>query len=220
MGRNVALTGDFAGLNGLIKRIEKIGKPAALERLSDNLAEQALDLIEEGFANERDPYGKPWAPKVFGDGRQILVGKSTQLRRGFHRKVVASTGFRVGPSATAKYAKWIQSGTGLYGPRKQKIRPINAKALIFYAEGFISLKVASSLRKYMSSAFAVNPRAAKKVFKRELGKGSKMFVRTVKGMKPRKMVPEKGNLPASWGEAMRDIAEKWFESEFAKGGRK
>lgn len=123
----IRVNGDFAKLQTWAKRIGEAGGEKCLRELADNLAEETLDLIAEGFQTETDPYGNKWKPKVFGDGRQVLVGKTTRLRRGWKRKKVSARGFTV--TASVDYAKHHQGGTGIYGPRRSPIVPVNAKAL-------------------------------------------------------------------------------------------
>jgi phage gpG-like protein len=105
-----SLTGDFAKLEGWAKRIGDVGGAAKLKELSENLAEEALELVAQGFENERDPYGKKWQRKRFPDGRQVLVGKTARLRRGWHRKSVTAQGFQIAPAVN--YAKYHQNGRG------------------------------------------------------------------------------------------------------------
>lgn len=220
MGRNVALKGDLARLHKIVKKVEKLADVSAMKSLSDNLAEEAVDLVLECFATETDPYGNKWPPKVFGDGRSVLVGKTTNLKRSWGRRSAVrrsdGRGFRIASSMI--YAKWMQKGTGIYGPRKRRIVPIRAKFLAFFVQGYVSLSSARSLRKSMSSAFSVNPKAAKKSYRSEMRrqKGSTMFLKSVKGAPQRKMVPDDGNLPASWSSAFVDTANDWFRANFEK----
>jgi phage gpG-like protein len=122
------VTGDgFRTLDLWVKKIESVGSAQGLTELSDALAEEALDLVAEGFRKETDPYGKRWASKAISNGKPVLVGRTARLRRGWHRKASSARGFRIGPAVN--YARHHQSGTGLYGPRKQPIRPTTKKAL-------------------------------------------------------------------------------------------
>jgi phage gpG-like protein len=47
------------------------------ERMSDRM----LELVAEGFEQERDPYGDWWEPKKRDDGRKILHGRTGKLRQ-------------------------------------------------------------------------------------------------------------------------------------------
>jgi hypothetical protein len=200
----VALKGDFAKLNRRIAQIERLGSPDGMKKLTDNLAEEAVSLILWGFQIETDPYGAKWKAKVFGDGRQVLVGNTTRLRRGYKRGIVRSDGrgFRVSPSVI--YARYHQEGTGIYGPKKRKIVPKNGKVLGFYAEGYISKAAAARVRSQAGN------KAVSKM------KGSTLYFRSVKGCPKRMMVPRKGELPAAWGEAFIETTNEWFQQNFGK----
>lgn len=112
----LVLRGDFAKLKSWTRKIEGASRSKALKDLADNLAEEALDLVAEGFANESDPYGKRWKAKKKPDGRSVLVGKTARLRRGWHRKRVSSKGFRIGPAVD--YAQYHQESTSRMVARK------------------------------------------------------------------------------------------------------
>lgn len=216
----MAMRGDFTKLQQIIRKVERLSDSQHLRSLTDNLAEEAVDLVLECFATETDPYGKAWAPKVFSDGRQVLVGKTTNLKRSWGRRSAVrrsdGRGFRIASSMV--YAKWMQGGTGIYGPKKKRIKPINAKCLAFFAEGYITKSSSRSLRKYMGSAFSANPKAAKSSFKREMQskKGSVVLVNSVAGAPKRRMVPDKGDLPEAWKRAFVETANDWFAKNFRK----
>lgn len=59
--------------------------PELVELMSEMAAEEALSLVTEGFQKQQNPYGSPWQEKAAPDGRSILVGKTTRLRRGWHK---------------------------------------------------------------------------------------------------------------------------------------
>jgi phage gpG-like protein len=105
----MALKGDFAKLDQWARRINKLADSATVTALSKNLAEEALNLVAEGFATQTDPYGQAWRAKKHSDGRAILVGRTARLRRGWKRKAFGPSGFRIGPSVP--YAGFHQSGT-------------------------------------------------------------------------------------------------------------
>lgn len=186
----MALKGDLAKFRRHIAKIERLSTPEAMVKLTDNLAEEAVDLIIDGMAAQHDPYGKPYAPKVFGDGRAILVGATVQLRRGNSWKRVRSDGRGFKVSCNVPYAIYHQKGTGIYGPKRRKIVPVRAKALSFEAAKLVSPKS----KKWGST---------------------RVFLRSVKGCKQRKMVPDKG-LPKEWGNAFEEVCKLWFEHNFAK----
>lgn len=203
----MALTGDFAKLRGLRKRIESLGSDATREALAKNMAQEGKSLVVQGFRTETNPYGEKWPAKVFGDGNAVLV-RSNELRRGWSF-TVSPHGFRLFPSATAqKYAKFTL-GTGLWGPHKTRIVPKNGPYLAFFVKGYVSLAAARGI---------VGPnrtsKAAKKSLRSVFGKkksGSYIFVRSVKGARPRLTVPNKARgLPESWKDAFAETAHEFI----------
>jgi phage gpG-like protein len=100
-------TGDFASLKRFQKRVEE--SPQVLQVISANMAEEAIDLIKQGFREQADPDGNAWKPKKKDDGRAILTGKTGRLKGGWKPRSVTRKGFRVSPSVT--YGAPHQSGT-------------------------------------------------------------------------------------------------------------
>ena len=123
------LTGDFGGLERFAKKIEKLSSPTALTSLSRALADEALNLALDGFSKEQDPFGRPWFPKRYPDGRKILRGATGQLGRSFFKAAVSADGFTIGNKA--RHAPFVQKGTGIYGPKHKPIVPKAGKALRF-----------------------------------------------------------------------------------------
>jgi hypothetical protein len=156
--------------------------PSMVERAADNAAEEIVDLVAECFATQKSPYGEPWPDKVFDDGRAVLVGNTTRLRRGWHVKKLGRGKRRVMPNVD--YAKYHQDGTGIYGPHKSPITPKLKRALAFRTTGGT--------------------------------KGPKAVFRSVKGVPPRKMIPDAARgLPPQWraaiGAAVRDALKRHFK---------
>lgn len=118
------VTGDFGKLRGW-QELFKNGD-ALLEAVSQNLAEETIGLIQEGFRNETDPYGDPWAPKQRADGRKTLSGKTSRLKNGWHPIKADKGGFRVGPSVD--YAAPHQSPKFGRRPRRMMV-PTGSKGL-------------------------------------------------------------------------------------------
>lgn len=85
----MAGTGRIADL---VAKLNAMASTAWQESLSRQLAEQALQLIDDGFKNERDPYSKRWAPTR--QPHQILQ-LSGDLRRSFGIARLAADGFEV-----------------------------------------------------------------------------------------------------------------------------
>lgn len=116
------INGDFRKMD-IFKR--KLGKlDPHLETLSALLGEETIELIKEGFDEERDPDGRPWKPLVLRKGR--ILSDTGGLRGSWHRKSTKA-GFRV--HSGKQYAVYQHGGTGIYGPRGKRIYPIRAKAL-------------------------------------------------------------------------------------------
>lgn len=103
----LTITGDFAKLSGWQETVETT--PDVLADISRIGAEELIDLVQQGFAEERNPYGDPWKPKKRPDGRAILVGKTAHLRRRWHVKKSDKGGFTIAPSVS--YAAYHQRGT-------------------------------------------------------------------------------------------------------------
>lgn len=104
---SLTITGDFAKLSEWQKTIETT--PSVLADISRIGAEELLDLVQQGFDAESNPYGDRWKPKKRDDGRAILVGKTARLRRGWHTKKSDKGGFTIAPSVS--YAAFHQRGT-------------------------------------------------------------------------------------------------------------
>jgi phage gpG-like protein len=119
----IEFTGDFAELKKWASKVESA--PEVLELLGDQLAEETIELIREGFETETDPYGDEWPSPIFREGQAL--SDTGGLRASWHRVYASRHGFEV---ASGKlYAKWHQGGTGIYGPRKRRIRPKRGSAL-------------------------------------------------------------------------------------------
>lgn len=118
----VEFTGDFAHLQEYAAKLAKLKNANRI--IAKNLAEEAIGLVREGFERSQDPYGKPWSYPIFRDGRPL---EDTGGLKASWKRRYTTRGFTV--SSTKKYASYLQSGTGLYGPRKQRVRPTNARAL-------------------------------------------------------------------------------------------
>lgn len=131
----INFTGDFAALERFKKKIEQT--PKALVIVNEQLAEETIELIREGFEKSSDPYGTAWAPLVLRDGRPLE--DTGGLKAAWFRQSVTARGFVV---ANAKsYSSWHQTGTGIYGPRRQRIVPIKAKVLRLGNTGMVASSV-------------------------------------------------------------------------------
>lgn len=126
------LTGDLSALTRFGNKVASLGKPSTLTALSKELADEALFQVQRGFVEQRDPYGRPWHPKKYPDGRRILRGKTGQLERSFRRVYAGADGAII--SSRAPHAIFTL-GTGRYGKSGQPIKPKRAKALRWRGPG-------------------------------------------------------------------------------------
>ena len=121
--------GDFGKLAGWEALLENAD--ALLSPTSALLAETTVDQIAQGFRAGKDPYGQKWPPKKKSDGRKVLHGKTSRLRRGWHPVKTGPKEFEVAPSVD--YAAPHQSpktgrGGGLKRPRRMMV-PTASKGL-------------------------------------------------------------------------------------------
>jgi len=123
MKATLRFTGDFAALEQFEKKIRSA--PASLERVSRQLAEETIELIHDGFEHSRDPYGKPWRELVLRQGNPLE--DSGAMKNSWHRSHARRDSF--GVENAKAYATYHQTGTGIYGPRRRRIRPVHARAL-------------------------------------------------------------------------------------------
>lgn len=147
------------------------GKPpsaAALARIIDQETDRALvDAAKyvrskaASYANRPEPR---WGSNRTGSlGRSITVGN---IQRGTSEKSI-----EVGTNL--HYARYVEEGTGLYGPKKQVIRPRTAKVLAWRSVGTGTKLVASGIRRSRGS---IKPRPARDVYM--------VFARYTRGMRP------------------------------------
>ncbi len=181
------LAGDLEALTRFGDRVAEIGSAKTLTRLNKELAAEAIVQARDGFREERDPYGKKWPRKVFPDGRKILRGASEKLYNGFKVLRADSRGFEI--TNVEDHAKFT-FGTGLYGPRKQRIYPKTAKALVIGG---------SQGRSGVTGQFTRN-----------------MAFRSVKGSPQRLIVPLPGKPAPIWQKAFKQRATKFLSQYFTK----
>lgn len=133
MSFSASLSGDFGKLTAFSSRVAAFGNPATMRQISKEIADEALFQVQKGFSEQRDPYGPPWAPKKFNDGRKILRGTSGRLERSFVRLYAGPDAAIIG--SKSRYAIFAQTGTGIYGPRGQRITAKSGKSLRFKLGG-------------------------------------------------------------------------------------
>jgi hypothetical protein len=117
-----------------MKSIEALQKILAnpekiMDLVATSVAEEAINLIKDGFRKEVDPYGRKWAEKKFPDGRKVLSGKTGRLKTSW--KVTRKTSSEIVISPTVDYAVHHQDGTGIHGKHKTRVVPSKKKALRF-----------------------------------------------------------------------------------------
>jgi phage gpG-like protein len=116
-------SGDFEKLKKYSRRLAKA--PDVLYRANEQMAEEALGLVREGFQDSYDPYGQAWEPLKLREGNPLQ--DSGGLMASWYRHSVSLEGFKI---ASAKaYAKVHQVGSGIFGPNRRRIVPIVGKAL-------------------------------------------------------------------------------------------
>lgn len=106
------VTGDFGKLTDWAKRLRASDR--VLRSVAKNMAEEALDLVAQGFADEKDPYGRAWAKLKVRRGK--ILQDTARLKRSWHRVKLSETGFTI--AAGASYATFHQAGTKRMAARK------------------------------------------------------------------------------------------------------
>ncbi len=151
------VSGDFAKLLKFAKKVGNLAGQAAMTSVSSAMGDATIELVDEGFKEEREPSGKPWKEHAIPTGGPIL-NKSGKLRRSFRKRQVSSRGFVV--SSEDINFKRHQGGTGIYGPRKKRIKPKKKSVLAFPVGGkaFFAASVAGSPKRLMLPGARV-PRA-------------------------------------------------------------
>lgn len=102
---------DLARLQRQVKRA-----PRLLDAIGLQVGEEFLGLVQDGFREQRNPFGRAWAPKKRPDGRAILVGRTTRLRRSWHLERTARGVITIASSVV--YTPHIQHGTRRMVARK------------------------------------------------------------------------------------------------------
>lgn len=123
--------GDFERLNDFALRLETAGDDGFLRNVNRQLAEEAVELVREGFELSRDPNGKPWDPLVLRIGRPLE--DKGGLKASWHVQFADADEF--GIASAKEYAIHHQRGTGIHGPRGKPIVPIRARALFIPGVG-------------------------------------------------------------------------------------
>lgn len=101
----ITFSGDFKTLQKWANQVATA--PDVLDDIGENLGEEAIELVKEGFENERDPYGKPWAKLKRRTGR--ILQDTGRLKGSYNRVYANRTGFKI--ATGVKYAQYHQRGT-------------------------------------------------------------------------------------------------------------
>lgn len=84
--------------------------------IAEGMARVTENLIAEGFATGKDPYGKAWLPPK--DGHSPPMVRTGTLRASIKVTVVkGANGLEVSVRSTAEYARYLQNGTWKMKPR-------------------------------------------------------------------------------------------------------
>lgn len=96
--------------------VRRYGNPQPiLADISRNLAEESINLVREGFAEQADPSGAGWAARKSGGGSAILV-RTGAMRNSWHVTASSSRGFRI--ASGVGYSSFHQDGTSRMPSRK------------------------------------------------------------------------------------------------------
>lgn len=109
--------------------------PKWVRETADEVADDFVDLIHEGFDKGRSPTGRKWAPLVLRQGRPLLDNRV--LRNSWQVTTRASRAageIRFIIESSDEVAAYHQRGTGIYGPKNRPIVPVNARSL--YIPGY------------------------------------------------------------------------------------
>ncbi len=119
----MSIVQDDRDLEELLRKLELLERGTAVRELAANIAEEAIELVKQGFEDERDPYGNAWAPLTCRDG-QILRDTGVMLQS-LH--VEEATETQVTIAMGVWYSVVHQTG--------KVIVPRQAKALRFMVRG-------------------------------------------------------------------------------------
>ncbi len=160
------VTGDWKALEAIAKKLGGLAGQNAKTAINSALAEAEIELVAEGFRDEREPSGRPWENKRFPDGKPVLY-KTGKLSSKWRKIQVTSREFTIGPPVGSESTfKFAQFGTGIFGRKGKPIKPKKAKRLAWKT----------------SDGWA--------------------FAKQVEGSPKRRMVPDKGRLPALWKQRL------------------
>ena len=122
----MALTGDFHRLARLRQQLEAISRGGLQKQCATAFANETVKLMVDEFNQQRDPYGKPWAPRkrppdwairAFGlmQDDHRLLDKSGKMIDSLRAKPLANGNVKV---TMRPYAQFHQTGTDKMVARK------------------------------------------------------------------------------------------------------
>jgi phage gpG-like protein len=171
------LTGDFAKLADLQKRLARIPTPETRTELARVVGEAARTQLTLGFRNSVDPYGVPWLPLKHRRGKPLL---DTGRLRSSYTYTPSPTGVRIGTNV--QYAKFHQYGTN--GLRKAYSRNQAVKDNLFWshAKAGKQKRGAVSFRRlnYAAGSGKIPARMMLPIKERGLGKWQEPMVQAAK----------------------------------------
>jgi phage gpG-like protein len=199
----MSVTGDFAELAALNKQLADL---TLKHKLLTAASAEGLTQVQMGFRDQRDPFGKAWAPLKYRKGTK---GKRAQILRLTGRmgnsftSTPTENGFQVG--SNTEYTKYHQEGTGgrKQAETRSMVRPVVGDAIQAGKLGsvkgrFISRKKARTL-KYVAVMSMTATYAQ--------GSGA---------IPIRMMVPPSGpDLPPIWHRAIEAACNQAFVKHFA-----
>lgn len=97
----------MAGMSQLIEKIERLAAGEVMTKIAQKVRDAAHAECIAGFAQQRDPYGVPWAPRKTNPGKWPLLDKTgTGVNSLTSRAVGSSVKMRI-----VGYMKFHQYGT-------------------------------------------------------------------------------------------------------------
>lgn len=175
-------------LEALRRKVASVASPAMRRALSDALAAEALKLVDDGFDQGRDPYGKAWKPLKSRSGKPLL--DTGRMRSAFTSRTTED-GFTLSATVRNNDPKYDANIVGVH-QHGATIRPKYAKALRFQVRGAPTKGNKRGATSWVTTKKVVVPR--------------------------RTMVPEQqyGGIGKPWGDALAaeaDAAIRDFMSE-------
>jgi phage gpG-like protein len=107
--------GDTMKLRALVDGMRGLANRSWRPRLMKVLAQEAVALSQECFAESKDPYGNAWPPLKIRQGQPLL--DTGRLRNSISGRANGSTSFVVGTNV--KYAR-LQNFGGTVTPKQAK----------------------------------------------------------------------------------------------------